>query len=129
MSRARHSRAAITRERLLTPSALRMPAGAAFVKEGMGRIAVLGSVQVFDDKWIDKEENSKLLDFVFKLLRPVRASKENLTYPWQCCTHQHSTAQPAQRISAARMVHLSERVVLQPLLAVAGLLQGCCSLS
>jgi hypothetical protein len=54
-------------------NAARAPAGAAFAKEGMGRIAVLGSVQVFDDKWIDKEENSKLLDFVFKFLRPVSA--------------------------------------------------------
>lgn len=26
---------------------------------------------MFDDKWIDKEENSKLMDFVFKWLRPV----------------------------------------------------------
>jgi len=32
---------------------------------------VLGSVQLFDDKYIDKEENSKLVDFIFKWLRPV----------------------------------------------------------
>lgn len=46
------------------------PLGAAWSREGMGRIAVLGSVQIFDDKWIDKEENSKLLDFVIKFLKP-----------------------------------------------------------
>lgn len=38
--------------------------------EGQGKIAVFGSVSMFDDKWLDKEENSKLLDFVFKWLRP-----------------------------------------------------------
>lgn len=25
---------------------------------------------MFDDKWIDKEENSKLMDFVFRWLKP-----------------------------------------------------------
>jgi intraflagellar transport protein 52 len=34
---------------------------------------VLGSVQLFDDRYLDKEENSKLMDFVFKWLRPVSA--------------------------------------------------------
>ena len=28
---------------------------------------------MFDDKWIDKEENSKVMDFIFKWLRPVRS--------------------------------------------------------
>lgn len=28
---------------------------------------------MFDDKWIDKEENSKVMDFIFKWLRPVCA--------------------------------------------------------
>ncbi|GMH35422.1 hypothetical protein BSKO_03290 [Bryopsis sp. KO-2023] len=46
------------------------PLGAVWHKEGSGRIAALGSVQLFDDKWIDKEENSKLMDFLFKWLRP-----------------------------------------------------------
>ncbi len=31
----------------------------------------MGSVSMFDDKWIDKEENSKIMDFLFKWLRPV----------------------------------------------------------
>ena len=47
-------------------------AGALWHQEGAGRIAVLGSVQLFDDKYIDKEENSKLVDFIFKWLKPVR---------------------------------------------------------
>lgn len=39
---------------------------------GSGKIAVVGSVAMFDDKWIDKEENSKVMDFLLKWLRPVR---------------------------------------------------------
>lgn len=46
------------------------PLGAVWHQEGLGKIAVVGSVQMFDDKWIDKEENSKLMDFFFKWLRP-----------------------------------------------------------
>jgi len=46
------------------------PLGAVWTAEGQGRIAVFGSVSMFDDKYIDKEENSKLMDFVFKWLRP-----------------------------------------------------------
>jgi intraflagellar transport protein 52 len=46
--------------------------GAVWHQHGQGRIAVLGSVSMFDDKWIDKEENSKVMDFIFKWLRPVR---------------------------------------------------------
>lgn len=47
--------------------------------EGQGRIAVFGSVSMFDDKYIDKEENSKLMDFVFKWLRPVRGGADGCT--------------------------------------------------
>lgn len=54
-------------------------AGALWHKEGSGRIAVLGSVQMFDDKFIDKEENSKLVDFIFKWLKPVRSG---VHAPW-----------------------------------------------
>lgn len=46
-------------------------AGAVWQHESGGRICVLGSVQLFDDKYLDKEENNKLMDFVFKWLRPV----------------------------------------------------------
>mmetsp|Transcript_21162 Transcript_21162/g.46315 ORF Transcript_21162/g.46315 Transcript_21162/m.46315 type:complete len:474 (-) Transcript_21162:547-1968(-) len=46
------------------------PLGAIWHQPGQGRIAVVGSVAMFDDKWIDKEENSKIMDFVFKWLRP-----------------------------------------------------------
>lgn len=42
---------------------------------------MLGSVQLFDDKYIDKEENSKLVDFIFKWLRPVRAGAAGGVFP------------------------------------------------
>ncbi|CAM6110902.1 unnamed protein product [Calypogeia fissa] len=32
--------------------------------KGQGRVAVLGSVTIFEDAWLDKEDNSKLLDFL-----------------------------------------------------------------
>ncbi len=46
-------------------------AGAVYDEEGGGRVAVLGSVQLLDDSWLDKEDNSRLADFLFKWLRPV----------------------------------------------------------
>lgn len=48
------------------------PVGAVWAQPGYGRIAVLGSCAMFDDKWLDKEENSKIMDFFFKFLKPVR---------------------------------------------------------
>ncbi len=48
--------------------------GAVYNEEGGGRVAVLGSVQLLDDSWIDKEDNSRLADFLFKWLRPVSAA-------------------------------------------------------
>lgn len=47
------------------------PLGAVWAQAGFGKIAVLGSVLMWDDKWIDKEENSKLMEFMFKFLKPV----------------------------------------------------------
>jgi hypothetical protein len=38
---------------------------------GGGRLLVLGAAGLFDDAWLDKEDNSRLSDFVFKWLRPV----------------------------------------------------------
>lgn len=37
---------------------------------GGGRLLVLGAAGLFDDAWLDKEDNSRLSDFVFKWLRP-----------------------------------------------------------
>jgi intraflagellar transport protein 52 len=34
-------------------------------------LLVLGAAGLFDDAWLDKEDNSRLSDFVFKWLRPV----------------------------------------------------------
>lgn len=53
-----------------TPTCHLLHAGAVLQEENGGRIAVFGSVSMFDDKWLDKEENSKLMDFVFKWARP-----------------------------------------------------------
>lgn len=75
-------------------------AGALWQQEGSGggRIAVLGSVQLFDDKYIDKEENSKLVDFIFKWLRPVRAGAAGGVFPgllflW-CAPRKHKGGGP-----------------------------------
>jgi len=38
---------------------------------GGGRLLVLGAAQAFDDQWLDKEDNARLMDWVFKWLRPV----------------------------------------------------------
>lgn len=32
-----------------------------------GRVVVLGSSEVFGDEWLDKEENAKLADMIFKV--------------------------------------------------------------
>jgi len=37
-------------------------------KNDKGRVAVVGSVHIFDDKWLEKEENSTLQDVIFKWL-------------------------------------------------------------
>lgn len=34
-------------------------------------MAVLGSAALFEDAWLDKEENAKLMDTVFRWLLPV----------------------------------------------------------
>ena len=62
-------------------SACRTRAGAAWSQQGQGKLAVLGSVLMFDDKWIDKEENSKVMEFLFKWLRPVSASRPTTCRP------------------------------------------------
>ena len=35
---------------------------------GRGRLVVLGSVEIFGDDWLDKEENAKLCDVLFSWL-------------------------------------------------------------
>eukprot|EP00002_Diphylleia_rotans_P023776 TRINITY_DN467_c0_g1_i2.p1 TRINITY_DN467_c0_g1~~TRINITY_DN467_c0_g1_i2.p1 ORF type:complete len:432 (-),score=101.23 TRINITY_DN467_c0_g1_i2:139-1434(-) len=47
---------------------LNRPVGAVCESEGKGRLAVLGSLRMFDDEWIEKEENSILQDIIFKWL-------------------------------------------------------------
>lgn len=38
--------------------------------KGSGRIAVLGSGAVFEDQWLDKEDNNRIMDFMFRWLSP-----------------------------------------------------------
>ena len=46
---------------------LNRPVGA-MCERGKGRLCVLGSVQIFDDAWLQKEDNGKLADVIFKWL-------------------------------------------------------------
>lgn len=34
----------------------------------LGKVAVIGSAAMFDDAWLDKEDNAKLLEFLFSWL-------------------------------------------------------------
>ena len=36
-----------------------------------GKLAVIGSVAMFDDKWLDVEDNAKIMDWLFRWLKPV----------------------------------------------------------
>jgi len=45
-------------------------------KTGKGRLCVVGSTHIFDDKWLDKEDNAKLSDVIFRWL--ARAPDVNL---------------------------------------------------
>lgn len=54
---------------------------------GGGRLLVLGSARMFDDRWLDKEENARLMDWVFKWLRPV-SGRRGLALSWPvACLH------------------------------------------
>mmetsp|Transcript_20696 Transcript_20696/g.45337 ORF Transcript_20696/g.45337 Transcript_20696/m.45337 type:complete len:464 (-) Transcript_20696:2714-4105(-) len=60
------------------------PVGAVWEKRGAGRICVLGSGLMFDDNWLGKEENDKLMDFVMRYLTPgskVRLDPEDAEEP------------------------------------------------
>merc|ERR1712238_267326 len=47
---------------------LNRPVAAVYNKEGMGRIAVLGSVRMLDDEYFDKEKNKVIADTLIKWL-------------------------------------------------------------
>lgn len=40
---------------------------------GGGLVVVLGSAAMFADEWLDKDDNSKLMELFFKWCRPVCA--------------------------------------------------------
>lgn len=46
-------------------------AGALWQGQGGGKLAVMGSVAMFDDKWLDSEDNSKIMDWLFRWLKQV----------------------------------------------------------
>lgn len=41
-----------------------------------GKLAVLGSAAMFEDKWLDVEDNAKIMDWLFRWLKPVSAVKQ-----------------------------------------------------
>ena len=45
---------------------------AVWTGERGGKLAVLGSAAMFDDKWLDVEDNAKVMDWLFRWLKPVR---------------------------------------------------------
>ncbi|KAJ3219095.1 Intraflagellar transport protein 52 [Dinochytrium kinnereticum] len=48
---------------------LNRPVGAAYIDpEGKGKIVVVGSGEMFSDRYLEKEENAKLLDVIIRLL-------------------------------------------------------------
>lgn len=49
------------------------PAGALWQGQAGGKLAVLGSVAVFDDKWLDIEDNAQIMDWLFRWLKPVHS--------------------------------------------------------
>ena len=70
---------------------------AAFPKPGAqgfegvrGKIAVLGSADMLSDAWIDKEENSRVLDFLFKWMRPGSSVELNAEDAENAETSEHS---------------------------------------
>ena len=52
------------------------PAGALWQGQAGGKLAVLGSVAMFDDKWLDAEDNGQIMDWLFRWLKPV--------FPFNC---------------------------------------------
>ncbi len=50
------------------------PAGALWTQPGAGKLAVLGSAEMFDDAWLDREDNARVMDWVFRWLRRVRTT-------------------------------------------------------
>lgn len=46
-------------------------AGALWQGQAGGKLAVLGSVAMFDDKWLDVEDNAQVMDWLFRWLKPV----------------------------------------------------------
>lgn len=57
------------------PSRITVHTGACWLspEPGGGRVVVLGSAGLLADAWLDKEDNSRISDFVFRWLRPVSA--------------------------------------------------------
>ncbi|DBB08888.1 TPA: hypothetical protein ACH3X3_007531 [Trebouxia sp. C0006] len=45
------------------------PIGALWQGQAGGKLAVMGSVAMFDDKWLDSEDNSKIMDWLFRWLK------------------------------------------------------------
>ncbi|PRP81243.1 hypothetical protein PROFUN_02077 [Planoprotostelium fungivorum] len=48
---------------------LNRPICSFWTKKGAGRVAAVGSAAIFDDKWLEEEENSKLQEVIFRWLQ------------------------------------------------------------
>jgi intraflagellar transport protein 52 len=50
-----------------------------FYSEGKGKIAAIGSVEIFNDEYFEKEENGKLFEFLMKFFftKEVELDKKN----------------------------------------------------
>lgn len=48
-----------------------------YIKAKGGRIVVLGSHHIFDDNWLDKEENGRLQEVILKWLIPSQSFELN----------------------------------------------------
>jgi intraflagellar transport protein 52 len=81
------------------------PLGAVWAQPGYGRIAVLGSCAIFDDKWLDKEENSKVMDFMFRFLKPVGGRERGTARArsWAGCVACRALARPCLLRSTAQL--------------------------
>ncbi|KAL3149536.1 hypothetical protein ABBQ32_002317 [Trebouxia sp. C0010 RCD-2024] len=49
---------------------MRRPVGALWQGQAGGKLVVLGSVAMFDDKWLDSESNGQVMDWLFRWLKP-----------------------------------------------------------
>ena len=113
--------------------------GALWTQPGAGKLAVLGSAEMFDDAWLDREDNARVMDWVFRWLRRVRATsflycvaqykrckeREGICCVLPCVTLCNPAHQPQGRIAApCRSALRSMLAIAAPALALCGSTQS-----